>query len=131
MQQLDAKKQAWVDLQDAEKAKLLRRCIACTVAVCDSYRCAECSNRPQPPQSTAAMRGHEMLSLRASCTCWSYCHGLGHCVQVSQEAAETATKVKGSWGSGIAEEHIAWVPIVSGLREYAEASILAVALDRI
>jgi hypothetical protein len=33
LQQLDAKKQAWVDLQDAEKAKLLRRCIACTVAV--------------------------------------------------------------------------------------------------
>lgn len=33
LQQLDAKKQAWVDLQDTEKAKLLRRCIACTVAV--------------------------------------------------------------------------------------------------
>jgi hypothetical protein len=45
-----------------------------------------------------------------------------HALQVSQEAAEVATKVKGSWGSGIAEEHIAWVPIVSGLREYAEAS---------
>lgn len=43
-------------------------------------------------------------------------------MQVSQEAAEVATKVKGSWGSGIAEEHIAWVPIVSGMREYAEAS---------
>ena len=52
-------------------------------------------------------------------------------MQVSQEAAETATKVKGSWGSGIAEEHIAWVPIVSGLREYAEASLLAVTFDRV
>jgi hypothetical protein len=49
-----------------------------------------------------------------------------HYLQVSREAAEVATKVKGSWGSGIAEEHIAWVPIVSGLREYAEASLLAV-----
>jgi hypothetical protein len=33
VQQLDAKKLAWVDLQDADKAKLLRRCIASTVAV--------------------------------------------------------------------------------------------------
>lgn len=35
-------------------------------------------------------------------------------------------RVKGSWGGGAAEEHIAWVPVVSGLREYAEASALRV-----
>jgi len=39
---------------------------------------------------------------------------------VAKEAAEVATKVKGSWSNGIAEEHVAWVPLVSGLREYAE-----------
>jgi hypothetical protein len=61
----------------------------------------------------------------------SHWHGPGHYVQVSHEAAETATKVKGSWGSGTAEEHIAWVPIVSGLREYAEASSLAVMIVRV
>ena len=53
-----------------------------------------------------------------------------HHMQVSREAAEVATKVKGSWGDGIAEEHIAWVPIVSGLREYAEASCSALACDQ-
>lgn len=42
-------------------------------------------------------------------------------LQVAKEAAEVATKVKGSWSNGIAEEHVAWVPLVSGLREYAEA----------
>lgn len=32
--------------------------------------------------------------------------------------------MKGSWGSGTAEEHIAFTPIVSGLREYAEVGNL-------
>jgi hydrogenase maturation factor len=69
LQQLDAKKQAWVDLQDAEKAKLLRRCIACTVAVCNQCNCDVFSSGPQPPQSTVLTRDYEMLSLRARCTC--------------------------------------------------------------
>ncbi len=30
-------------------------------------------------------------------------------------------KAKGSWGGGLAEELVCWVPVVSGLREYAEA----------
>ena len=32
-----------------------------------------------------------------------------------------ATEAKGSWHNGIAEEHLSWVPIVTGLREYAQS----------
>ena len=42
-------------------------------------------------------------------------------MQVSREAAQVATDAKGSWHNGIAEEWLSWVPIVTGLREYAEA----------
>ena len=41
--------------------------------------------------------------------------------QVSKEAAQVATDAKGSWHNGIAEEWLSWVPIVTGLREFAES----------
>lgn len=42
-------------------------------------------------------------------------------LQVCEEAAQAATQAKGSWGFGIGEDLLAWVPVVSALREYAEA----------
>lgn len=42
-------------------------------------------------------------------------------LDVAEEAAIVATNVKGSYSNGIGEEHLAWVPLVSGLREYAES----------
>ncbi|KAL4447993.1 hypothetical protein ABPG75_005212 [Micractinium tetrahymenae] len=42
-------------------------------------------------------------------------------VAVAPEAAAAGTAAKGSWGQGIGEELVVWVPVVTGLREYAEA----------
>lgn len=39
LQRLDGKKQAWVDLPDAAKAQLLRRCIKCIAAVRIAHAC--------------------------------------------------------------------------------------------
>jgi acyl-CoA reductase-like NAD-dependent aldehyde dehydrogenase len=42
-------------------------------------------------------------------------------MEVAEEAATAATAHKGSFGGGIGEELLSFVPIVSALREYAEA----------
>lgn len=41
--------------------------------------------------------------------------------QVSREAGEAATAAKGSYGTGIGEEWMAWLPVAWALREYVEA----------
>ncbi len=41
--------------------------------------------------------------------------------QVYKEAAEVAAKAHGSYGSGIGEELLSWLPVISGLREFAES----------
>ena len=41
--------------------------------------------------------------------------------QVSKEAAEVETAAKGSWHNGVGEAWQGWTPIVTGLKEYAEA----------
>lgn len=41
-------------------------------------------------------------------------------LEVAKEAAAASTDAKGSYGQGIGEELVVWVPVVSGLREYAE-----------
>ena len=40
---------------------------------------------------------------------------------MSREAAQVETDAKGSWHNGIAEAWNGWTPIVTGLKEYAEA----------
>ena len=40
---------------------------------------------------------------------------------MSKEAAQVETDAKGSWHNGIAEAWSGWSPIVTGLKEYAEA----------
>lgn len=42
-------------------------------------------------------------------------------VQVSKEAAEAAEAAKGSYGFGIGEEWMAWLPVAWGLRDLADA----------
>ena len=41
--------------------------------------------------------------------------------QVSREAGAAAAAAKGSYGVGIGEEWMAWLPVAWGLREYIEA----------
>ncbi len=41
--------------------------------------------------------------------------------QVSKEAGAAATAAKGSYGCGIGEEWMAWLPVAWGLREFIEA----------
>lgn len=41
--------------------------------------------------------------------------------QVSKEAGEAATAAKGSYGTGIGEEWMAWLPVAWGIRELIEA----------
>lgn len=50
---------------------------------------------------------------------------LRHCIdttlEIAEEAASIAAKTKGSYGSGIGEELLTFVPIISAIREYAES----------
>ncbi len=41
--------------------------------------------------------------------------------QVSKAAGEAATAAKGSYGTGIGEEWMAWLPVAWGIRELIEA----------
>ena len=41
--------------------------------------------------------------------------------QVSKEAAEAAEAAKGSYGFGIGEEWLTWLPVTWGLRDFADA----------
>ena len=45
------------------------------------------------------------------------CAGL----QVSKDAGEAATAAKGSYGTGIGEEWMAWLPVAWAIRELIEA----------
>lgn len=38
-----------------------------------------------------------------------------------KEAAEVACKAHGSYGNGIGEELLSWMPVVTGIREFAES----------
>ena len=40
---------------------------------------------------------------------------------MSKEAGEAATAAKGSYGTGIGEEWMAWLPVAWGIREFIEA----------
>lgn len=42
-------------------------------------------------------------------------------LQVSKEAGEAATGAKGSYGTGIGEEWMAWLPVAWAIRELIEA----------
>ena len=42
-------------------------------------------------------------------------------VQVSKEGAEAAEAAKGSYGFGIGEEWLCWLPVTWGLRDFADA----------
>ena len=41
--------------------------------------------------------------------------------QVSKEGAEAAEAAKGSYGFGIGEEWLCWLPVTWGLRDFADA----------
>ncbi|KAL4444976.1 hypothetical protein ABPG77_004026 [Micractinium sp. CCAP 211/92] len=85
---------------------------------------------PQPPTSEAQLDSI-LAALQAKSGEWAATPPAGRAallraclpttLAVAPEAAAAGAAAKGSYGQGIGEELVVWVPVVTGLREYAEA----------